>query len=73
MVSITNGSLGPCQTISLNHFVDSSQDISTHKTQVMILKNDQDLGIVLRCYFLGSSLKILPCGFFLMDRSVFFS
>ena len=33
---------------------------------------EQDLGKILRYCFLDSSIKILPCGFFLMNRSVFF-
>ena len=34
---------------------------------------EQDLSIVLMCCSLGSFLKILSCGFFLIDRSVFLS
>ena len=33
---------------------------------------EQNLGTVLRCCSLYSSLKILPCGFFVIDGSVFF-
>ena len=39
---------------------------------INIMINEEDLGTVLMCYFLGFSLKILSCDFFLMDRSVFF-
>jgi len=32
---------------------------------------EQDLGTVLRCCSPDSSFKIMPCDFFLMDKSVF--
>ena len=45
----------------------------TQKRASLKNKNkEQDLCIVFRCCSLGSSLKILPCGFFLIDGSVFF-
>ena len=37
-----------------------------------IFSKKQNLGTVLKCYSLGSPLKILFCGFFLMDGNVFF-
>ena len=33
---------------------------------------ERDLGTILKCCSLDSSLKILSCGFFLIDGSVFF-
>ena len=39
---------------------------------VQFIKSRQYLGTIFRYYFLCFFLKILLCGFFLMDRSVFF-
>ena len=53
--------------------------IITHALSSYICSNnllyfplEQDLNTELRCCSLDSSLKILPCGFFLMDESIFF-
>ena len=35
-------------------------------------KIEQDLDTIFKCYLLDSSLKILPCDFFLMGWNFFF-
>ena len=37
-----------------------------------IFSKEQDLGTVFKCYFLGSSFKILLCEFFFHEIEVYF-
>ena len=56
---------------SLNQFLDHL-NYSINFLNKRFKKKEQDLDIVLRCYSLGSSLRILPCRFFHIEWKCIF-
>ena len=48
------------------HFLRRFSPFHSQYIYIYIYIHEQDLGTVLRCCFLGYSLKILPCDFFFL-------
>ena len=56
-----------CKTLEFYYVIENESFFKKY------FRKEQDLGIVLRCYSLDFHFKILPCGFFSCDGSVFFN